>query len=186
MSDPARIVRELELSRWRVEQNWSTVADLCSDRRLAGSSLQPVEGMNGHRALDLDLRYHIDHFAVARNVWTPVATRFQDACFADRKTVTFRQSEVHHLRAIAANPGLLGAALHLQMYGGDDGCTLILVVELEPIITKYAALHDDRIFWLQAPDGKRFTYLTRGALAALNALVWFCEPSQPQQMELFS
>lgn len=184
MSDPARIVRELELSRWRVEQHWSTIAAWCPDKRLAGSSLQPVEGMNGHRALDLDRRYHIDHFAVVRNVWTPVATRFQDACFADRKTVTFRQSEVKHLRTVAANPGMLGAALHVQMYGDDTDCVLIVIAELDPIITNYGALHDDRIFWLYAPDGNRFTYLTRGQLAALNALVWFCEPAAPQQLEL--
>jgi hypothetical protein len=177
---------DIALSRKRVDRNWPVVADHCPDRRLAHSSLQPVEGMNGNRALDLDRRYHIDSHAVAGGMWAPLSTRFQDRRFAEHSTITLRRTEVVHLRGMAADPGRLGATVHVQMYGDDDGVELVVIAELAPIIRYLAEVEINYHHWLRAYDGTPFIALTCGQLSALEALVWRHWPNRPEQMGLFA
>lgn len=176
---------EITRSRELVYRFWSVVAERCPDRRLRGSRLEPVEGLQGHRSLDLDRRYHIDHFAVAGGSWTPLSTRFQDARFAAHSTITLRQTEIRHLLHMGLDEATLGAALHVQMYGTDDALELVIIAEVRPIVDYYHEL-DDKIWWLHAPDGTPFAYMTCGSLQAINALVWKCVPGEPEQMGLFS
>lgn len=177
---------EIVRSRDLVQQHWATVADNCYDPRLHRATLQPVEGMTGHRSLDLDRRNHIDHFAAtAFRGWIPLSTRIQDPQFAEYRTVTFRQTEVHYLRDLcrAAQLGRddqLGATLHVHFYGDAQSLDLVIIAELGPIADHFAARSDDQLWWKEArSDGALFTCLSESKLKHIGAYVWSHDPTHP-------
>jgi len=189
MSLDAAVMRSRELvARW-----WHVVANRCTDPRLAQSILQPVEGLNGHRALDLDRRSHIDSIAVVGGRWTPLSTRFQRPEFADHHTATFRRTEVEHLRKAFADRRVLAADLHVQFYGEESVASYVIVAALHPVARYFAETPLDAHWWLTAYDGTPFVALGRGrngspghgTLRALEAFVWDCCPTATEQMELF-
>lgn len=175
------IDQELWRSREMVQRFWPLVVDGCDDDRLRGSCLTPVEGLQGHRSLDLDRKYHIDYFARCGVVWTPLSTRFQAERFASFDTITLRHTEVAHLLSIAHHPGQFGAALHVQMYGTAEKVDLIVIAELAPVM-RYLTEIKGRPYWLYAPDGTPFTPISCGVLTELGALVWRHEPNRVEQM----
>jgi hypothetical protein len=179
------IAHEIEQSRSRVMRWWPLVAERCSDPRLSGSTLQPVEGMNGHRSDDLDRRSHIDHFAVIPGRWTPLSTRFQSREYARKRTATFRRTEVNHLRKMYRDHEQLGADLHVHMYGDDTQLLFVVVAALAPVARYYTDTRDEHLYWLYAPDGNPFNALTPRALAGLDALVWTCDPTKNEALTLF-
>lgn len=137
------------------------------------------------------MRAHIDCFAVTPGRWTPVSTRFQSAEFATHRTATFRRTEVDHLRRAYGDPQALAADLHVQMYGDETRLLFVIVAALQPVAQYFAETAIDAHHWLHAPDGRRFVALGRGVrnghgtLRALNALVWECDPSVTEQIEMF-